>query len=513
MTRRWPALVLIPALLLIALLVDQSRDDTSSRASASADDVSTELTRMMPVASTPDALASTWYCAAGTAEDGGAANQTVIVYNPTDRPTSGTITAVPSKGPAKSIEQEVAARGQIRVKLTDLVHAAYASAVVEFRGGEVAVEHLVRGPQGSDAGPCATAASDRWQFAAGATTLDASEVIVLFNPYPAPATVDIAFSFADGDRRTPGPLQGLQVPARSVVAASTRAIKLRPAGDVSASVVARSGQVVAERIQTFDGTGPGGADAGPGPLGFKPKGLAVTLGVPRLSTRWMFPFGAKDAGVHERYVIYNPGPDEAQVSLAVTLADAKRNGEVDPFSLTINPLSSTVVDVSSETRIPTRVFHSAVLTSENQVPVVAERILYSTGPLETSDVAISPGTPLVANRWVFPAGGNIPNQLSTWIAVANPSSEEVTVQLGAVIDGQVQALPAKSTFTLAPHGNDVVSLPKELAAERITVQAYADHPVAAERILLRPAGARTSTSVGIPAGDAQLHLVPATAAG
>jgi hypothetical protein len=508
---RWPALVLVPALIAVALLVDS--DDSKPSPSAVAAEASTELTRMMPVASAPDALASTWYCAAGTAEEGGAANQTVIVYNPTDRPTTGTITAVPNKGAAKAIEQEVPARGQVRLALMDLVHSAYASAVVEFRGGEVAVEHLLRGPEGVDAGPCATSASDQWQFAAGATTLDASEVIVLFNPFPAPATVDIAFSFDDGERRTPGPFQGLQVPAGSVVAASTKAIKLRPAGQVSATVVARSGQVVAERIQTFDGTGPGGPDAGPGPLGFKPKGLAVTLGVPRPSIRWMFPFGAKDKGLHERYVIFNPGPDEAEVSLALTLADAKRNGQVDPFTVTINPQSSTVVDMDSESRIPTRVFHAAVLTSENQVPVVAERVISSTDPLETHDIAISPGTPLVADRWIFPAGGNVTGQLSEWIAVMNPGPEKVEVQLGAVIDAQVQALPESSTFTLGPHEHRRVALPKKLTAERITVQVFGDHPVAAERVLLRPEGARTSTSIGIPAGDAELRLVPATAAG
>jgi hypothetical protein len=372
------------------------------------------------------------------------------------------------------------------------------------------VEHLLRGPDGVDAGPCATSASDRWEFAAGTTTLDASEVLVLFNPFPAAATVDIAFALDGGRRRTPGPLQGLQVPPRSVVAAP---VSVRPEAQLSASVVARSGQVVAERIQTFSGRGAANTDAEAKAEPFKPKGLAVTLGVPRPSTTWMFPFGAKDDGLHERYVIYNPTNDEAQVELTVTLADPDRNGEVDPFSVTVNPQSWTVVDLDTEPRIPTRVFHAAVVTSRNRVPVVAERVLYSTDPLETRDVAISQGTPLVADRWIFPAGGNVPGQLSEWIAVANPEPKRVEVQLGAVIDGQVQALPESSTFTLGPLEHRRVPLPETLVADRIAVQVFADRPVAAERILIRPAGARTSTSVGVPAGDAEVQLVPSTAAG
>jgi hypothetical protein len=467
---------------------------------------------MMPVASRDDALASTWYCAAATAAADGAANQTVIVYNPTDRPTTGSITAVPNKGEPKTVQQEVPPRGQVRVALTDLVSAPYASAVVEFRGGEVVVEHFLRGPNGVDVGPCATAASDQWYFAAGAGTLDASEVLVLFNPFPAAATVDVTFTLADGRRRVPRAVQGLQVPPRSVVAAPVT-VGGGTEPQLSASVVARAGQVVAERILAFDGQGPEGPDAEISKGGFRPKGLAVTLGVPRPAATWVFPFGVKDDGLHERYVVYNPGEDEAQVQVAVSLADPARNGEVDPLTITINPGSWGLVDVDAEERIPNRVFHSVVVTSRNRVPVVAERILYSTPPLETSDVAISPGSPLVANRWIFAAGGNRPGQVSEWVAVANPGTTRVQVQLGVVIEGQVRALDKDSTFTIEPGGSRRTRMPASLVAPRLTLQVFADHPVVAERILIRPDGARTTTSLGIPSGDAEVRLAPLSAGG
>ena len=125
MTRRWPALLAIPALLVVALVADQgtegaARDEASAQAEATS-----ARRRMMPTAAGDDALTSTWYCAGGTAEEDGAANQTVVVYNPTDRPTTGSITAYPSEGEPETVREEVPARGQVRVELVDLVSAPY----------------------------------------------------------------------------------------------------------------------------------------------------------------------------------------------------------------------------------------------------------------------------------------------------------------------------------------------------------------------------------------------------
>ena len=349
MTRRWPALLAIPALLVVALLADQGTDGAARDEASAQAEATSARRRMMPTAAGDDALTSTWYCAGGTAEEDGAANQTVVVYNPTDRPTTGSITAYPSEGKPETVRKEVPARGQVRVELVELVSAPYASALVEFRGGEIVVEHVVRGPNGVDAGPCASSASDEWHFAAGATTLDAADVLVLFNPFPEPATVDIALALDGGLRRTPGSLRGLQVPARSVVAAP---VTVDPQPQVSATVVARAGRIIADRIQTYSGRGAGNTEEEVEAEAFKPKGLAVTLGVPTPAHTWMFPFGGKAEGLHERFVVYNPGDDQAEVEVAVTLSDPGKNGEVDPFAVTVNPRSWAVVDLDEEDRDP-----------------------------------------------------------------------------------------------------------------------------------------------------------------
>jgi hypothetical protein len=516
MTRRWPGVVLLPVLLVVGLVVDASREPDGRSPELGAAEATADLTRLMPVASGQDALSSTWYCAAGTAVEDGRANQTVVVHNPNDRPTTGTVTAVPSEGEPEVVREQVPPRGQVRVDLTDLVDAPYAAAIAEFRGGGVVVEHVTRGPLGSDAGPCATSASDRWYFASGTTTLDATETLVLFNPFPEAATVDIALARDGGRRRTPRLLQGLQVPASSVVPIELgKANSVGPYPQVSATVTARAGQVVAERIQTFNGEGAALSADQDVQDPFKPKGLAVTLGVPRAAPSWVFPYGAKGEGLHERIVVFNPSPDEAQIEVQVTLVRPRVNGRIEPFAVTVNPRSWTVVDLDTENRVPEeaggRVAHTTTVRTVNRVPVVAERVLASTEPLESTDLAITPGTPLVSDRWIFAAGGATPGQLGELIAVVNPGSRAVEVRLGAVVDGQTRALGEGATFTLAAGQHARVRIDDLIEARAVTVQVAADGPVAAERILVRPGGARTSTALGVPAGGAGLEPVPPAA--
>jgi hypothetical protein len=140
--------------------------------------------------------------------------------------------------------------------------------------------------------------------------------------------------------------------------------------------------------------------------------------------------------------------------------------------------------------------------------VVAERVLLSTDPLETSDVAISSGTPLLSDRWIFPVGASVPGERAEWIVVSNPGPSRTEVQLGAVVEGKVRALGEDATFLLGSGEHRRVRLTEAISAGQVTIHVFADQPVAAERVLVEPDGARTSTSNGIPAGDAEIVLAP-----
>jgi len=510
--KRWPALVLIPGLLVAALLFDQRADTERARRARSAAPgsvaESSDLTLSMAVGSPADALSSAWFCAGGTSNPGGIADHAVVVSNPTATPAVGSITAVPSEGRSVSRALRLAPYTRQRITLSELVKAPFVAAEVDFQGGQVAVEHEVSGPDGIDAAPCASSASTQWYFASGATTRNAQETLVLFNPFPDAASVDITFATPDGTR-TPTLYQGFLVPGRSVVA-TTINTQVAVDSQVSTSVVARAGRIVVDRIQLYDGNTATttAADAAKEP--YKPKGLTIALGVPRPQLRWMFPVGVKDNGLHERFVVYNPSKRDANVDVGATLVDPKVNGEIDPLSVTVPAGTYQVVDLDGEDRVPTRVDHSTVVRSTNGVAVVVDRLLDGVAPYAARGTATSSGTPLVSKRWIFASGGNVPNKLSERISVQNPSSSPVTVRLQVVADGKIFTVKGVGPVTLGPHEHQVLRFGAALDNRQVSVVVSATAPIAAERLLFRLGDQGMSTAVGIPLPDA-LALVPAGA--
>ncbi|CAN5561428.1 hypothetical protein BH20ACT2_BH20ACT2_25650 [soil metagenome] len=533
MSRRWPALVLLPGLLIGAAVID--RGDTGGGAAVVAsspgtddgDDAieirSIEPATAMPVASAPTALGATWYCAGGTAYDSGVeardpvapeppseappvegeaaealtepvaplvADHSVIVANPTDRPVEALVTVFGEQGDPVSTDLAVDAFSQGRLRLSDLLQAPYAAALVEVPGGGVAVEHSVRGPFGYDAAPCASSASDQWFFAAGATTSDAQEVLTIFNPFPDAANIDITFSAEDGVR-TPGAFEGMIVPGRSVVAAELGPVVTRRS-QLSATVTARTGRVVVDRLQSYDGSGPGVEESGP-------VGLTVGLGAPRPAPVWYFPDGKKVEGATERFTIYNPTDREAAIDLTLTLADPANDGEVEPFELTVRPAAATVVDLTAEERVPDDVAYSAVARSLNGVPVVVERTDHRGGDDSSREgTAIALGSPLEATDWLFPAGAAT-ERIDEWLTVLNPSADRTaTVRISALADGQLLGISELQDLKIAPGTRRAVRLGEQIQRAELATMVTSDEPIVVERGLYLVEDTGISTHIGIP---------------
>jgi hypothetical protein len=279
--KRWPALVLIVAVVAGAITYDQRPDTGRARrtvgVSPSLADLPTvdDVDHLMPQGLPTSAAASTWYCAAGTATGADpskpapeppeaapgvpgvpelVADHVVVIANPTSRGLAGVITIHPSEGDPTTRPLTVGAGRRVSYRLADIVRAPYAAATVELEGGGAVVEHELTGPYGTAAAPCASSASSQWFFAAGSTERGASEVLVFFNPYPSPAVVDVLFA-TDQGQREPGAFQGLPIPPHSVRAVPvTDKVTIRKT--VAASVVVRVGRLVVDRVQTWDGTPP-----------------------------------------------------------------------------------------------------------------------------------------------------------------------------------------------------------------------------------------------------------------
>ncbi len=371
-----------------------------------------------------------------------AAHHTVVVANPTDEVVETTVT-VHGGGTDEVIEPvsaplTVEPYSRKSARLGDLVEAPYVSALIEAPGGGVAVEHVVSGPHGFDAAPCSSSASDRWFFATGATTGDARMVLAVFNPFPDTANVDVTYTATDGVR-TPGPSQGVIVPGRSVVAIDVDA-QVTVRDQVSAVVDARSGRVVVDRLQSFDGTGAGDADTGP-------EGLTGGLGAPRAAAVWYIARGKKVEGNTESIVISNPTEREASVELELVVEEGDE--AVEPFEVSVRPGRFTVVDLTAEERVPDDLAFATVVRSLNGVPVVAERIDVRGDPSSRDGVAITLGSPLVAAEWVVPAG-EASADVDEWLTFLNVSDEPVTVSVVALDEGERVPLPEVDDITVAP---------------------------------------------------------------
>ena len=530
---RWPAVVILVALLAGAWVVDRDHE----REQSSSEDATTPLEAQgyLPVSAPEDALTSTWYCAGGTASADGRADTTVIVANATDRELNGSATIFPSI-PSQIVIQEdtaetpdttttteaattteattttegttpsttatapplteepvavdltVPARDRVELRLADEVEAPYAAALVELPGGAISVEQRVDGPNGADVSPCTTQAADAWFFASGRTTADAVETLAFFNPFPDPAVVDVTFR-TEEDLRTPIEFEAYAVPAQSLVVEDIGELVTRR-DHVSVSIVARSGRLVVNRLLDLDGSEGS-------------RGLDVSAGAPRPATTWYFPDGVVAEGVRETFVIYNPGDTAAEIDLVLEPDEVDRFGAIEPFGLTIPPEGYQEVAVQDEERIGTALGaaegesvlrHGARVVSVNEVPVVAERIIEGDDTTGRPGFDLMFGAPLLMSSAVIAASS--PDQS---IVVANPSgSTPVRVTFRSLDGGTLGESPTATDLEVPPAGRLVMTLDELGLGSDVALLVEADGPVSIERRMVIGEPSDSSGAIAVP---------------
>ncbi len=536
---RWPALIAVPVLLAGAVALEQTRDDSPPVVEGRDLTRSLEEQGLMPVAAPESALGSTWYCAGGVVGDD--ASHTVVVANPGDRDLEGAVTVygdpdsanpviappviatttttapgdegdeeattttsstttttttpptttteVPSPDPA-SAPISVPAGSSTEVDLGDIggVEPGYTAALVELDGGGAVVEHRVTDEDGTDVSPCSSTASPTWYFAAGATTKDATETLVFFNPFPDDAVVDVTFR-TDQDVRTPEQFEGLVVPGQSVVARDIGEVVTRRE-HVSASVVARAGRLVVDRIQSYDGTE-------------GVTGLTVSLGAPLPAETWFFPEGTVGEGIDERIVVYNPTEQRAEVDLEITVDDPDLTGLIEPFELTVPPEGYEEILLNEEARITSArggegaLEHASTVRSVNGVPVVAERQSIGGPDSALAGVDLVLGAPLLADEFRFAAGGDGGDEA---LVLFNPDSDtEATVTVEAVQDGALVPVDGLDDLTIGGRQRTAVLLDVDPGTPLVVTS---DVPLVVERRLVLDGD--VSSAIGVPAAGS-LH--------
>jgi hypothetical protein len=482
---RWPALLLVPVLLLAAVFAS---NDPSDGVEAAAD-----APLLGPRIARPGALSALWFCSGGTGVDGGPADHTVVLANTTDTERSVSLSVFGSRlaggGRAEPVTRTLTLGGHRHtdVRLGDLVAAPYVSAIVEVDGGGVLAEHRVSGPLGSHQAPCASQVSGQWSVPLGATSIvgdsaPVREVLVFFNPFPGDAVLDVEFSTDSGFRGTPQVFRGLVVPGSGVVAVDLAQAGVTVAREVAATVTARTGRVVVDRLGLFD----------------QPpdrRGLLVSSGVPGAARVWIFPAGRLGNGREERLVVANLTDVPAEIDVEVRPDDPEMSTE--PFEITVRARQHVTIDLAAEPRLASFVErgtrYSIVVRSANGVPVTAERLIAVRVGAAGAGTATSTGAAVAATRLAVdvPAGHATGSEL----VLLNPSLETIAiVSLSILADGS-RSTPARfSGIELQPGGRITVPL-SELGSGRFTVFVEATSGIVVERELV--VGSDRSSGVAV----------------
>lgn len=508
MSRRISVLVILAAVLFGGLFIDRAIDDEAESPTEAVVD-STQF----PIASMPGSLSSTWYCAGGTAEgDDPFANHIIDVLNPTEEPIEVTLTVYaghvappPTRADPENTEEttapttttappadlpepvvqtfSVSPRTRQQAVLGELITAPIASALVEGSGGLI-VEHEVVSQHGRDAKPCSSSASDTWHFAWGSTAVDARELLVLFNPFPDDAIVEGIFSTEAGIRE-PLRFGGLVVPGKGTIAVDLGDDVTRR-DEVAATIRARSGRIVVDRIQRISGD--------------RDRGLTVQTGVPAAQRQWVYPYGFASDSIREEFTVYNPTDQLAEVEIETVLADPAENGAVEPLQLSIPPGTHQRVDVAADDRIPDSVAHRSIVRSSNGVPVVAERVQYANGDSRRG-ISVTTGSPVEATTWFFAAGA-ANEATDEWLNIVNLDPQVLTeVSVGYIEAGRVTAVPEWQDIEIGPGGRLDLRLGEHAQRDALPLVITATEPVVVERGLYRTGDRGVSNAIGIPSPD------------
>jgi len=432
----------------------------------------------VPMGAPASARSSAWYCSGATASPGGAADGSVVLANAGDRRLTAVVTVFPSQGESRSTTVAVGPASRAAVRLADVATAPHASALVELDGGDAVVEMATTGPLGDSVSACASSASDQWFFAEGRTTRDATELLTLFNPFPEDAVVDFAFSSEEG-QSTPQALTGLAVRGRSMTVVNVGEYVQRREG-VASRISARTGRLVVHRLQSYDGNG-GRA------------GVSVALGSASEGDLWYFPEGLVGDGRGERFQVFNPSTEEAEVELLLTL----EAGEAEPLRVTVPRESRVTVDAANEGRIPKGVGHAVTVRATNGVGVVVERSIDAGSPANRTGISHMPGGRLAALRWAA-AAGQADDAVEEWLVIQNPGPRPASFSVTVLADGTRVPLDGLQNVEVAAGSRRSVRVADTVKRPAASVVVAATGPVVVERDLYRTKGPGVAMGIAVP---------------
>lgn len=358
----------LPGLIVVGLLIDDRTQSIS--------DDSSEIVGLGAESSVAgsESLTSTWYCPTAHSRElevGGVEARTeLIVTNTAAEPTKVMVYLVSPTSARRAVPLEVPGLSSRSLEISDHTTDELVSALVEAPIPGVAASRRIHSVFGSDVAPCSSVVAKTWHVASGDTQADAVSQLVIYNPLPTDAVIDLSFaSEAEVGSYTPPELVGVVVPAANTISVDVGA-HVRRRDVLSATVKARLGSIVVDHIQTFDGSS--------GRVGF-----SATLAIATTSESWYHP--VVRLGERKAVSIVVSNPTDVVADVEVTLVSGE--GKVGSIVASVGPYDLTEIRVlpKGEEKLVTNTLFTqlesfgVIVATSDGVPIVSGLQLV-TGP-------------------------------------------------------------------------------------------------------------------------------------
>ncbi len=476
--RRWPVLVMVAAVVAGAAVWQATRPvaPPASLGTATPGEAGTSGA----------AQSSSWYCTGASTASAGLAVPTLLLTNTSDRAVQGQVASVDDAGGQATAAVTAPPRAEVSVTPPSPGAGATWEAVrVDLSGGGVVVDQAVSGPTGWAEAPCTRVTAATWYFASGATTAGHDLYLSLYNPTATDAVVDLLFQTTSGPEE-PAPFEGLVVPAGRVVVAGV-ASYVQGEALVATSVVARTGRVVADLLETLTGA---------------PGGTSLRLGSPRPERGWSVPASVNLNGGSVALDVFNPTAAPQRVAAQFALA----SGSPAPLVTQLPAGGSWSVPLSSTSRLPANDSYSVTVTASGG-GVVVDRVVTAPAAGPAPQWGGAPAVPMSlwsGGTWVVPgpggSGGPVVADAAPYaLTLDDPGRRAVAVRLAYAAGGTVHPLPG-GVLRVAPGQFAVVGSSVLAPAGTEPVLVTASGPLAVLEELVPSASPGVVSLPGVPLG-------------
>ncbi len=466
LVRRAVGVAFVAAVVVAIVVVENRRPAVPEGASLGRS--ATAAFPQMPVGSR---ISTSWFCP-GIAAGDGVTSGSVVISNPTDSEITAAVTVLGAES-AEESTVVVPARDRQAIEILKGRTVGVFVPIVELIGAQGAVEQSLTFGAGDVTSVCSTATSPSWFFADGFTLDGSTERLVLTNPFPQSAVVNVSIITVNGERRPPN-LQGLIVGSRSLKSFALADQGANGEQTIAMEITVSSGKVVASRMQHY--------------LGGGRLGYSTTLGTPLPLSKWWFAGGITGPNIIEKLVLFNPNDDDITVTavfISKDLKTATNDGTViapvGTTSITVPARQVVSLNTENAADLP-KGEHGIVLSSENDAAFVAEHAI-SRRTSNGTFTALGLGTPdaLTTRAWWIPSG--LRPLTKDAMSIVNTSSENATVTVSAIGPGGEYVIDGMDAVELS--GASMMTLRLPLTSTDVQLIVRSTQPVVVQRQLDR----------------------------